>query len=162
MEGLGITDRRGKKGGSFIELLITLALFGLVLVSTSFPAQLLFSETQLRSVTYSLIDTLDHHSRAAIRRSQKVSLEFDIAKNTVRSDLKRSPTAGREETFKLPETVHFSRVRFGTVTGPSGAVTLSLNPDGSASPGTITLANDIGASCTITQALRGARRVQCS
>ena len=56
---------------------------------------------------------------------------------------------------------HDITLREFTVGGTEEDKSLRFYPDGTASPGRITLASASGNSCEIVQALRGARRWQC-
>lgn len=139
-----------ESGFTLLELAVTLLLTGILLTM----ATLNLSEAQgrgARSSASELMRVLEQSALRAIRERGDVRVEFVPTSSTFSVN-------GRAQSLIGKSTI--SAVRFATIDKHNS--TLILRADGSASPGKVTVRDSSGMECAVIQALRGARRIECS
>ena len=139
-------------GNTIVELAVALAIIAITAKGIGSLASTTRHAYELRSTLQSVLSLAELGSFAARQSRRDVLLHADIpgARFTVSDE----GTLLREE-YHLPPSIVIQEFSVGAV-GQSDAI--QFFPDGSASPGRITLASIAGTQCTIYQALRGARR----
>jgi type II secretory pathway pseudopilin PulG len=169
-------------GLSLLELLLVLTLAGAVAGTAVLGVAAVQRRGLLRRAAAAVEGILEHESLQAISTGKAVVLTFDRESGTIVRVRERSatppatgpavlptammPTAERQaaETgavvYSLPGGISFGELRLPRLREESPR--LGFSPDGTATPGTITLVDDASAaSCSVVQALGGRRRFAC-
>ena len=139
-----------ESGFTLLELAVALLLVGILLTM----ATLNLSEAQSRGARFSaseLMRILEHSALTAIRERGDVRVDFVPTSSKFSVNGKVQSLIGKSI---------IADVRFATIDKRNS--TLTLRADGSASPGKMTVRDPSGAECVVIQALRGARRIECS
>ncbi len=145
-----------EKGSSLLEYIAVLMIAGLLFAANPLGASLL-SGLKLKQCAGEIVRLLDRYSDEARRYDSRFTFQFNREASAVR--VLRESIAGSRlvHSQNLPSGITIETVRSGAA-GPAEGITLYSS--GSASPSAIVLRNSSG-TCTVIQALRGARRVEC-
>ncbi len=138
--------RRTAQGFTLLELLIVVAIMGLVIAVVVTHGPMHSQGLQTRAAAGSLAQTLRSARAQAIARSRVVSVVIDPAAHSFAAD--RGPVrllAADMALSPLP----------GTLPGPHGTSILRFSPDGSASGGGVTMGTGRRALTIMVQWLTG-------
>jgi prepilin-type N-terminal cleavage/methylation domain-containing protein len=136
-----------KKGFSLVELMVTIALFS-ILCLAAIPPILRFAENgNLRSATRDITTDIVTMKETALTRSAQCQITFNTGANnytitTPDGNLVKTPTA-------------FSQDIVLTEAGFGAGSTMTFQPRGTATMGTIKLQNRRGSTATITVNITG-------
>lgn len=147
-----------QRGITLLEQLFALFLFSLLGAISLFPVDTFFSQEGITKKSQELLETLNAYAPLGrtLNRDLKVSFnqEFGTASISLADD-------AYKEIFRLPTSLVFESAAFGNITGEK--TILTFYKSGAATPGTIVISSNLEnrTTCKITQALRGARSLQC-
>ena len=161
-------------GQTLIELAIGITLLGLIAAAAAFSVHSLLRDRRLHSAATEVARFLDATAYRAVALRSEIGVRFladppmllaaedtEPRDTPTRFDALSELSGANSQRLQLPRGIEYSAAfALSSAAGPPGA-TLRLYPTGSASPGRIRLVNGAGDTCTITQSLRGARRVEC-
>ena len=139
-------------GYSLVELILSLSLVSILLAMGSLSAPAGLNSAKLKRTTNDVHATLEHAALEARRTGEEIDCVFFKEKSAL-------AFLNSSKHYLLPSSLQIVKAKFGNP-GKSSNV-LTIRADGSASPGTITIRNNNGQSCSIIQSMRGARRVEC-
>ncbi|MDR2337850.1 MAG: prepilin-type N-terminal cleavage/methylation domain-containing protein [Deltaproteobacteria bacterium] len=146
------------KGFSLIELLISIAIFGILLIGglgqfNNVTAQNILSFCQNFN---SFLDTIYLESRL---KQQEIEINFDTNKNLI---LISKPPNNQPRTYNLPPKIKISSAKFSGINNKKQSIVFknSTSNTTTANNGTVIFSNTQGKSCSIIQSLYGARRYE--
>lgn len=147
----------GQRGASLLELITLLALTGVLAGAAISSLHGAHASLRLRHDSVRLLSFLDSWGSMA----ELTGLRAQVRAESV--GLRARLTAPHLAARHLPEhwrpspPVRLIEFRFGALDDR----TFTLRPDGSATPGHLTLEGAGGRRCRVVQALRGPRRIDC-
>jgi prepilin-type N-terminal cleavage/methylation domain-containing protein len=146
------------KGFSLIELLIGIAIFGILLVSGlgQFRNQTAQNVVSFCQNFNSFLDAAYLESRL---KQQEVEINFDSGKNLI---LINKPFNKQTKTYNLPPNIKISSAKFSGVSNKNQSIVFknSAAYTTTANNGTVIFRDEQGKSCSIIQSLYGARRYE--
>lgn len=162
-----ITKEKGFAQGhlrafTLIELALALAISAVLLCTAQLHMLRAKSQAALQRTASGMVDILDHYALLAQLSGEAVVLRF----NRQGGSLWRISATSKEVTsssstlaYRLPSGISFQHISFGNADGQKEVIQMRAN--GTVSPGSLVLSDRLKHSCTIVQALRGARRISC-
>jgi type II secretory pathway pseudopilin PulG len=147
-----------QQGFSLIEQLFAVGLVSLLSAISFFSFETSFSQDSNIKKSKELLGTLNAYAPLGriLNRDLKVSFnqELGTASLSLANDTYK-------EIFRLPPSLTFESAAFGNIAGEKNILTFYKS--GAVTPGTIIISSNSAnkTTCKITQALRGARSLQC-
>lgn len=139
-------ERLNIKGVTLVELLVTMAILGILATITVPSLSSWYSGYSLRAAARKIAITLELAKMKAISRNLEHRVEFDVNNNTFRIS-RKNPTPPPDW---IPETDYMdlpSGITIANITNPQDK---EFNPDGTSSSGGIYLQNSSGDQYSIT------------
>ncbi|MGQ0551869.1 MAG: pilus assembly FimT family protein [Planctomycetota bacterium] len=144
--------RRALQGFSLIELMVVLAIVGLVVSSMVAGSSTWLPQTRLRGAAQDLASTIDRSRGAAVLLNETVVLHYDLTSGFYESfvpyekdERNRVVGPGKDPVIditRLPQDVLFRAVRLpGSLPREAGTVELTITPLGRLPPHEIVLYN---------------------
>ncbi len=106
------------------------------------------------------MEIIEHQAQLTRWTGSMADITFDGTENALYLEPNQQLDSPRKKLLQLSNRVRILQANFGSVKG--AVPTLTLRPDGSASPGSVVLRNEKAEQCSIIQSLRGARRLTCT
>lgn len=151
----GARDLAGDGGFMLNELLIWLLLAALLLGLSVPPVRASRDRSMLHGASEAVLSYVERARARAETSAEPLVIRFDVTRRVVELDGADPP-----DRLVLPPSVVLTNARFASVGGREES-TLELRPDGSASPGRVTIRGG-ERECALVQALRGPMRLACS
>ena len=136
------------KGFTLLELCLTLALIG-TLLGLGLLRPALVKPSAIRLACQELLLEIRALKLEAEKSQQKIELEFQNLSQKIlvwKNSLQKT-------AIRLPSSIQLVSARFGNLV--SSTSRLELRPNGTSTPGSITLKDSANRSCTIKHSLRG-------
>lgn len=140
-------------GVTLVEVMIVLAIIGLVLVLAAPNFRGPSRTVEFRTLTYDLANRLKAARAAAISSGRPVVVAFDMPRRWYQLE-------GAAEPVRLPRDVSISLTSARELSRAAGTGTLRFYADGSASGGRVTLARDAERAAVAVDWLTGAVEVE--
>jgi hypothetical protein len=143
------------RGFSVIDLITALGLLAVISAIGYQSARIVSQRSAVRQIANSLLEELNNQAAQSMVSGTQTLAAYNKQKNEI--VFSTAAPVSKQKLFALPPSLGIT-MQFGNLADRS---TLELRPDGTATPGTITLADSTGV-CRISQALWGARTLTCS
>jgi len=151
-----LSDNFKQQGFTIIELLLLLSLLAIVTLS-SYPFGSSYKRSLLKSSAREVLALFSYCQTHSLLSGNRCRIEFLQSKNKINTFSSEEKIGS---VYQLPKFISIRQVRFGAL--HSAAHVAQFSSNGVSSPGKVILEDKKGGLCTITLALRGAKKLKCS
>lgn len=141
---------RGMNGFSLAELLIVIAIIGILATVTVFAWQRFMSNTNLRTAARDIASEFSLAKENAIKESRNYTITFDVNANT----FTMAPTGTTKNL-----TVYGTDIRLVSASFGFGGTVITFQPRGVASAGNVQLTNGRGSTASVVVNITGKNHV---
>ena len=148
-----------EKGLTLTELLAVIVIAALLCQGSMPRLNRLLGSGRLHQTSTRVLEIIEEQASLSVLRGRDARIHFDLPDGSL-SLVPEQTESAQTKLLQSPAGVRLVSARFGSIAGD--AAVLTLRKDGSATPGSVILQDAELHQCKIVQALRGARRLECS